>query len=584
MAASMDGEDEEHTAESTNGQGPGQGPVSPMGEESHGQVVSPMAEQMEESHGQVVSPMAQETLDKKEDLPVLSTLDLDLPAEVSANIAETSSKWLALGKACFTMPLVAWTSVPRLSISTLFPPLTAEVAKGLCISHLANGLECTRKVRWGAKKELLLKLLDIRYKPQSSWEELFSIEQGKVKKQRHMDEIFQGVIQMPWHHLPEPVHIEPQQPDAICKGLELSTQWETGLANSGVIPCPSYEEVLEHLHSHFKHHSGKDPVFSLYYARTSSEGKASDKSSSFKRQQHAFLTSTPPSFDGVPAIALGIVYNPKGEASFLPLANEHRPYASKLWSLLHQPSPLLEFVNNCFGPCVGHSLHGACLKYLIVETVSRFSRDVAYGIEDFRQLACGPRVRLSSIKEPFVFHYLGEPVHMKCGVLEWWPPYTMGALANVLLQAHQERSSLADRTQKGREEIIKTTSNILTPHGKSGSGQRSLCHIFAFHNKFDLKLLQCTSQWGNAMRQLVQEVNAWVPSLPLDVRLYLSSKSTVSLKSLATIRQNIHTLWMRDGSPEDMPSWLHTVLTPEMDLKSQSLVAGLSHKRHLRLQ
>ena len=211
--------------------------------------------------------------------------------------------------------------------------------------------------------------------------------------------------------------------------------------------------------------------------------------------------------------------------------------------------------------------------------MSRFSRDVAHGINDFRTLACGPQVRLFSIREPYVFHYLPDALPMKYGVVEWWPPFTMAALTNVLLQANQERSILADRTKRGREEIINSTSDILTPLGKNGSGQRSLCHVHTFHREFTAKLLRCPSPWGEPMKQLVEAVNAWVPTLPQRVLDYLGPKSTATVKALATIKAKINVLWMQAGSPEDIDAWIESQLSPEILQKGESIIKGIPQKR-----
>jgi hypothetical protein len=195
------------------------------------------------------------------------------------------------------------------------------VVSELFLAHLAKSPPRFHVTKWQKyKHRALLCLLDPSFLPEQSWHTSFSIGKGKSQREAHLDDIFCGVIKMPWH--PEPaVVIEedgPEAPDSQ-EDPELHELWDMTLANMGLIPCPSYDVILEQLHMHYNKHSGKDPVFSICYARTSSEGKAADKTSSYRRQMLSFTSNlNSPSLDGVPAIPLCIVHNPKGEPSFFP--------------------------------------------------------------------------------------------------------------------------------------------------------------------------------------------------------------------------------------------------------------------------
>ena len=270
--------------------------------------------------------------------------------------------WVALGIASFTISLDQWARVPRLSLLDLFPSLSASRVTDLFLAHLmAYGQSRTRMYRWDKdKSKPLLCLLDPSFLPHLSWHAIFSSGKGFARKQQHLDEIFQGVIQMPWHTKGNVAAEEPvaHLPAAVeDPEFDLSVQWATSLATMGLVPFPQYEDIMEQLQAHCNLHANKCAVFSIFYARTSSEGKASDKSSSFLRQKLAFSSGYEvPKFDGVHAVPLCISYNPTGEPSFLPMASPHRPYAAKLWQLMHDPSPLIRLVEHCFQPCLASKL------------------------------------------------------------------------------------------------------------------------------------------------------------------------------------------------------------------------------------
>ena len=81
------------------------------------------------------------------------------------------------------------------------------------------------------------------------------------------------------------------------------------------------------------------------------------------------------------------------------------------------------------------------------------------------------------------------------------------------------------------------------------------------------------------MKQLVEAVNAWVPTLPQRVLDYLGPKSTATVKALATIKAKINVLWMQAGSPEDIDAWIESQLSPEILQKGESIIKGIPQKR-----
>lgn len=503
-------------------------------------------------------------------------------------INSVASAWLAKGSGYYLLTAAQWAKTPRESLVCLLPGSTVHTILCLFLASLSKTASPEVLLHmWNKyKRNSLLALVDPAYKEELSWKALFSQGKGKGRKQAHLDSIFLGVIQMPWH--PQAVEAarseEPQgevAPGKLEGHLELEDLWHVSLANMGLVPYPPFADIVEALNRQSRVLAESSIAFAIGYARTSSEGKASERSTSFQRQLDSFskVVAVSP-VNGVCMVPLCVAYNPKGEASHLPMMNQHRPYASRVWQLLHEPAPLLRIVMKCLQPCISRCLKGSSLQYCIVESISRFSRDIAYGIEDFRSLVCQAGARLYSVKEPHVFQYVAEPVHMRCGVLEWWPPHTMIGLSSLLLQAHLERALIADRTRRGREDIVRRTTSLLTPYGKNGSGQRSLCHVFQFHKEFALKLMNCSSPWGDAMKQLVDVVNAWTSTLPAEVLAYLGPKAKVSLKALATIKQKVYTVWLQDGSPDDLDAWLESHLTPELAQRSHELVSRVAMSRH----
>ena len=273
------------------------------------------------------------------------------------NLEQAVSLWKGHGLAAFVLNAEHWHLLPRLSLIQLIPALTDELLLFLFLAHLKGSVAPVNWVQTWNKyhQRNFLILLDPAYLPESSWADIFWRGQGSGRRRAYLDAVFHKIIKMPWHAEPAAQPNSMPEASTIVQEISPDEQWPLSLAAMDLIACPPFEIILEEFKLHFS--NGIQPACAICYARTSSQGKALDRSSSFNRQKAEFFPGRQlRTIQGVPIVPLCLAYNPKGEVSYLPMHDGRRPYAKKVWDLLHNLDPLHELVRKCFHPLLGNAI------------------------------------------------------------------------------------------------------------------------------------------------------------------------------------------------------------------------------------
>jgi hypothetical protein len=276
-----------------------------------------------------------------------------------------------------------------------------------------------------------------------------------------------------------PTAAPPEQDDPIV-------EWESALAESGLLQLFEPSAIAQRLTQSITH-------LAIGYGRTSDVQKAGEeRSSSLHRQRTAIAE-----FAGVPGcLIVGFAYNMNGEPSYVPLCHDRRPVSKTLVTTLQQPTALCNAFNKAF--CSGPGF--ASIDIVVVESLSRFSRDTLHGLADLNMLS-RMGVRLHSARDMLDYDVSG-----------FLTSSSMFTTTILLASATYERALIDQRTAVGRSRALARTANTTTlPMSGVGHGRASHCSHPAFVQAFMFALVDAFQINSDAVwDELVDDMNTWM--------------------------------------------------------------------------
>jgi hypothetical protein len=338
-----------------------------------------------------------------------------------------------------------------------------------------------KRMRRKLTKDLSAALCDPGLHPTASLQHLLGVTfKGAVT--------FRTVVTLPTQHeeLSSVSQFSLGEPEQLSSELPF-VQWESALAASGLFQLRSSSEISEIIKS-----IGATEL-AVGYCRTSDRGKAGDERSSSLHMQRVAITQ----FRSLTnCLVVGYAYSLKGEPSYVPLQSDKRPTSKSLVRLLQNPKDLCDAFNLSFLPLEPFTR----IKFMVVETLNRFSRDTMHALADL-ELLSGMGVRLCSARDVLEYDVSTNRL----------TPSSMFTTSVLLSNATFERASVLHRTMVGKARAQAQVTNNSTLPMQAAVGRVSHCSHPTFVSAFIFKMIDAFQIDDDAAwTQLVTDMNSWM--------------------------------------------------------------------------